>query len=83
MLTVYDFTGSGNGYKVWLLMRQLGLPYKRIERDILKGETRTPLTPSASPRIERGAASHSNFTPSSSALATSRIEPGMLALSRR
>jgi glutathione S-transferase len=42
MLTVYDFTGSGNGYKVWLLMRQLGLPYKRIERNILKGETRTP-----------------------------------------
>jgi glutathione S-transferase len=42
MLTVYDFTGSGNGYKVWLLMSQLGLPFRRIERDILKGETRTP-----------------------------------------
>jgi glutathione S-transferase len=42
MLTVYDFTGSGNGYKVWLLLSQLRLPYKRIERDILKGETRTP-----------------------------------------
>ncbi len=39
MLTVYDFTftGSGNGYKVWLLMSQLGLPFKRVERDILKG----------------------------------------------
>jgi glutathione S-transferase len=42
MLTVYDFTGSGNGYKAWLLLQQLGVPYKRIERDILKGETRTP-----------------------------------------
>ena len=42
MLKVYDFTGSGNGYKVWLLMSQLGLPFERIERDILKGETRTP-----------------------------------------
>jgi glutathione S-transferase len=42
MLKVYDFTGSGNGYKTWLLMSQLGLPYQRIERDILKGETRTP-----------------------------------------
>ena len=42
MMTVYDFTGSGNGYKVWLLMQQLGTAYKRIERDILKGETRTP-----------------------------------------
>ena len=42
MLKVYDFTGSGNGYKVWLLMSQLGIPFERIERDILKGETRTP-----------------------------------------
>ena len=42
MLKIYDFTGSGNGYKTWLLMKQLGLPYTRIERDILKGETRTP-----------------------------------------
>ncbi len=42
MLTVYDFTGSGNGYKVWLLLSQLGVPFKRIERDILKGEARTP-----------------------------------------
>jgi glutathione S-transferase len=42
MMKVYDFTGSGNGYKVWLLMSQLGLPFQRIERDILKGETRTP-----------------------------------------
>ena len=42
MLKVYDFTGSGNGYKTWLLMSQLGQPYQRIERDILKGETRTP-----------------------------------------
>ena len=39
MMTVYDFTGSGNGYKVCLLMMQLGLPFKRVECDILKGET--------------------------------------------
>ena len=42
MMTVYDFTGSGNGYKVCLLMMQLGLPFKRVECNILKGETRTP-----------------------------------------
>ena len=42
MLKVYDFTGSGNGYKVWLLMSQLDVPFERIECDILKGETRTP-----------------------------------------
>ena len=42
MMTLYDFMGSGNGYKVRLLLAQLGLPYKLVERDILKGETRTP-----------------------------------------
>ena len=42
MMVLYDFMGSGNGYKVRLLLAQLGLPYKLVERDILKGETRTP-----------------------------------------
>jgi glutathione S-transferase len=42
MLTLYDFMGSGNGYKVRLLLAQLGLDYSVVERDILKGETRTP-----------------------------------------
>jgi glutathione S-transferase len=42
MMTLYDFMGSGNGYKVRLLLAQLGLPYRLVERDILKGETRTP-----------------------------------------
>ena len=42
MMTLYDFMGSGNGYKVRLVLAQLGLPYKLVECDILKGETRTP-----------------------------------------
>lgn len=42
MMTLYDFMGSGNGYKVRLVLSHLGLPYKLVERDILKGETRTP-----------------------------------------
>jgi len=42
VLTLYDFMGSGNGYKVRLLLSQLGLPFTLVERDILKGETRTP-----------------------------------------
>ena len=42
MMTLYDFMGSGNGYKVRLLLAQLGLPYKLVECDIMKGETRTP-----------------------------------------
>jgi len=42
MLTLYDFMGSGNGYKVRLLLAQLGLPYRLVECDILTGATRTP-----------------------------------------
>jgi glutathione S-transferase len=42
MLKLYDFSGSGNGYKVRLLLAQLGLPYELVECDILKGDTRTP-----------------------------------------
>jgi glutathione S-transferase len=42
MMTLYDFMGSGNGYKVRLLLAQLGLPFRLVECDILKGETRTP-----------------------------------------
>jgi len=38
----YDFHESGNGYKIRLLLSQLGLPHERIELDILEGETRTP-----------------------------------------
>jgi len=33
---------SGNGYKCRLLLHQLGIPYQRVELDILAGETRTP-----------------------------------------
>ena len=42
MLRLYDYLPSGNGYKVRLLLCQLGLPFELVERDILKGETRTP-----------------------------------------
>ncbi len=42
MLTLYDYMASGNGYKVRLVLARLGLPYKLVECDILKGETRTP-----------------------------------------
>jgi glutathione S-transferase len=42
MLKLHDYLESGNGYKVRLLLHQLAIPYQRIERDILRGETRTP-----------------------------------------
>ena len=41
MYKLYDFLPSGNGYKVRLLLTQLGISFERIELDILKGETRT------------------------------------------
>jgi glutathione S-transferase len=40
--TLYDNLMSGNGYKVRLVLAQLGVAYRRIELDILKGATRTP-----------------------------------------
>jgi glutathione S-transferase len=42
VLKLYDHLASGNGYKVRLLLAQLGIPYERVELDILRGETRTP-----------------------------------------
>ena len=42
MIRLYDYLISGNGYKVRLLLTQLGIPFERVELDITKGETRTP-----------------------------------------
>lgn len=42
MLRLYDNHDSGNGYKVRLLLAQLGLAFEYVEKDIMKGETRTP-----------------------------------------
>ena len=41
VLRLYDYLESGNGYKVRLLLAQLGVPFQRVELDILKGESRT------------------------------------------
>jgi glutathione S-transferase len=41
-LRLYDFLPSGNGYKIRLLLTQLGMPFERVEVNILKGESRTP-----------------------------------------
>ena len=42
LLRLYDFLPSGNGYKIRLLLTQIGMPFERIEVNITKGETRTP-----------------------------------------
>jgi len=42
MYTLYSMQRSGNSYKVRLALSQLGIPYRLVEIDILKGESRTP-----------------------------------------
>ena len=42
MYTLYSMQRSGNCYKVRLALAQLGIPYRLLEVDILRGESRTP-----------------------------------------
>src|SRR3954465_7149819 len=42
MIRLYESAISGNCYKVRLLLSQLGVPFKRIEHDLARGEARTP-----------------------------------------
>src|SRR3984893_10751938 len=42
MYTLYSMQRSGNSYKVRLALAQLRIPYRLVEIDILKGESRTP-----------------------------------------
>jgi glutathione S-transferase len=42
MVTLYSMQRSGNSYKVRLALAQLGIPYRLVEVDILKGESHTP-----------------------------------------
>jgi glutathione S-transferase len=42
MLTLYEFATSGNCYKVRLLLTQLGIPFARVQVDVVNGESRTP-----------------------------------------
>jgi glutathione S-transferase len=42
MYTLYSMQRSGNSYKVRLALTQLRIPYRLVEVDILKGESRTP-----------------------------------------
>ncbi len=40
MLMLHDNVESGNAYKVRLLLSQLGLPFKTIQYNVVRGETR-------------------------------------------
>jgi glutathione S-transferase len=41
-MVLYDYLDSGNGFKIRLLLAQLGKTYRWVELDILASETRTP-----------------------------------------
>jgi glutathione S-transferase len=70
MLRLYDFLESGNGYKVRLLLHQLGVPFERIELDITKGATRTPefLAKNPNGRIPTLELEDGTFLPESNAI---------------
>jgi glutathione S-transferase len=42
MYTLYSMRRSGNSYKVRLALAKLGISFRLVEIDILKGESRTP-----------------------------------------
>jgi glutathione S-transferase len=42
MYTLYSMQRSGNSYKVRMALAMLGIPYRLVEIDILRGESRTP-----------------------------------------
>jgi glutathione S-transferase len=42
MYTLYSMQRSGNSYKVRLALAQLRIPFRLVEIDILRGESRTP-----------------------------------------
>ncbi len=41
-MILHYYLPSGNGHKVRLLLAQLGIPFRRIEYDTARGETRAP-----------------------------------------
>ncbi len=42
LLRLYDFLPSGNGYKIRLLLTQIGIPFERVEVNVIEGEARRP-----------------------------------------
>jgi glutathione S-transferase len=42
VLRLYSMQSSGNSYKVRLLLARLGLPFRLVDVDLLRGENRTP-----------------------------------------
>ena len=70
MFTVYGMADSGNCYKVKLALEQLALPYRWVEIDPARGETRTPgfLAMNANGKVPTLALEDGGFLPESNAI---------------
>jgi glutathione S-transferase len=70
MFTVYGMADSGNCYKVKLALEQLALPYRWVEVDPARGETRTPgfLAMNANGKVPTLALEDGGFLPESNAI---------------
>ena len=70
MFTVYGMADSGNCYKVKLALEQLALPYRWVEVDPARGETRTPgfLAMNAGGKVPTLALEDGGFLPESNAI---------------
>jgi glutathione S-transferase len=83
MFTVYGMSDSGNCYKVKLALEQLALPYRWIEMDTARGETRSLrfLAMNANGKVPLLALDDGTFLPESNAILHyladgSRLLPG-------
>ena len=69
MLRLYDYAGSGNCYKVRLLLANLGRPYERVPVDIFGGDTLTDEYAAINPaRTTPVLATPDGYIPDSSAI---------------
>jgi glutathione S-transferase len=70
MFTVYGMSDSGNCYKVRLALEQLALPYRWIEMDTARGDTRSPkfLAINANGKVPTLALEDGSFLPESNAI---------------
>ena len=70
MYTLYSMQRSGNCYKIRLALAQLRIPYRLVEIDILKGESRTPefLAKNPSGRVPLLEVASGRYLPESNAI---------------
>jgi glutathione S-transferase len=85
MFTVYGMADSGNCYKVKLGLEQLALPYRWVEVDSARGETRSPkfLAMNANGKVPTLALEDGTFLPESNAILNYLAEGSRLLPSER